>query len=283
MTEREIVRKVYKAYRAAGMTDAGAWGMLGNAACESTLCPYRLQGDFSQGYSKSVAYTQAVDSGAISKNDFVYHGPNGGGFGFYQWTLQSRKDRMYSEARKRGCSIGDLQFAIDFSLLELKTDPYFAGNVWNVLSSSDSISEASNIVCRIYENPQIKNYTDRYNAAIRLRDQYAGDMDGDEPEPTPTPATEPTPEPKDEEGIPIPQTWPPRTIDNMHCTGWPEVKLLQAILLCKGYNALTDGIWRDELTEKVKAFQKAQGLQADGIVGKLTWTALGIDPNIFKK
>lgn len=292
MTERVIVRKVYKAYRAAGMTDAGAWGMLGNAMCESALCPYRIQGDFSQGYSKSVAYTQAVDSGAIGKDQFVYQGPNGGGYGFHQWTYQPRKSAYYDEARKRRCSIGDLQLAIDFALRELKTD--FAGNVWPVLSSTNSISEASNIVCHIFENPEIKNYTDRYKAAIALRDKYACGMD-EEPESAPAastepatattsePATGPTAAQTDEDGLPIPATWPPRTIDSTHCTGWPEVKLLQTLLLCRGYNALTDGIWTPGLTEKVKAFQTASSLSADCIVGKLTWIALGINPEAFRK
>ncbi len=288
MTEREIVRRVYQAYRAAGMTDAGAWGMLGNAMCESTLCPYRLQSDFSNGYSKSVAYTQAVDSGAVTKNDFVNHGPNGGGYGFYQWTFKPRKERYYTEARKRGCSIGDLGLAIDFSLLELRTD--FAGNVWPVLCRTDSISEASNIVCKIFENPQVKNYTDRYKAAVALREKYAGSMD-DESEPLPaaeaaptvSPAPSPPPAQVDEDGIPIPKTWPPRTIDQAHCSGWPEVKLLQALLLHHGYNVLTDGIWSAALTEKLKAFQRSQGLQADGVAGKLTWIALGISPEAFNQ
>lgn len=281
MTEREIVRKAYRAYRAAGMTDAGAWGMLGNAMCESTLCPYRIQGDFSQGYSKSVAYTQAVDSGAIGKDQFVYQGPNGGGYGLYQWTYQPRKSGYYDEMRKRGCSIGDLQLAIDYSLKELKTD--FAGNVWPVLRSTDSISEASNIVCRIFENPAVKNYTDRYKAAIALRDKYASYMDGEDPQPAPAPTPVPAPEPKDDDGMTIPATWPPRTIDCAHCTGWPELKLLQTLLLCRGYNALTDGLWTDNLTEKVKAFQRANGLSADAVVGPKTWTALGINPEVFKK
>lgn len=289
MTEREIVRRVYQAYRAAGMTDAGAWGMLGNAMCESTLCPYRLQSDFSNGYSKSVAYTQAVDSGAVSKNDFVNHGPNGGGYGFYQWTYQPRKERYYTEARKRGCSIGDLGLAIDFSLTELRTD--FAGNVWPVLCRTDSISEASNIVCKIFENPQVKNYTDRYKAAVALREKYAGSMD-DEPEAaaeqktsatTASPTPSPSPVQVDEDGLPIPKTWPPRTIDQAHCSGWPEVKLLQALLLHHGYNVLTDGIWSAALTEKLKAFQQSQGLQADGVAGKLTWIALGISPEAFNQ
>ena len=264
MTEREIVRRVYKAYRAAGMTDAGAWGMLGNASCESTLCPYRLQGDFSDGYSVSLAYTQRVDSGAVSKDDFVYRGPNGGGYGFFQWTLQSRKAQMYDEMKKAGCSIGDLQLAIDFSLQELKTDSYFRNKVWSVLSTTDSIREASDVVCRIYENPAVKNYDPRYNAAVSLRDKYAGDMDGDDDPPDPDP--EPTPEP-DEHKLIL------RTID-CHCSDWPEVTLLGAALYCRKYLSFAPGYWDDEMTEAVKEFQRDHELTADGVVGPKTWDKL---------
>lgn len=103
------------------------------------------------------------------------------------------------------------------------------------------------------------------------------------PEPEPTPAPSPASEEVDEEGMPIPKTWPPRTIDREHCGGWPEIKLLQVLLLHHGYNVLTDGIWSAALTEKVKTFQRASGLQADGVVGKLTWIALGISPEAFNQ
>ena len=281
MTELEIVRRVYKAYKAAGMTDAGIWGMLGNAMCESTLCPYRLQSDFSDGYQKSLVYTRQVDSGAISKYDFVNHGPNGGGYGFYQWTLESRKDGYYDEAKRSGRSIGDLQLAIDYSLKELKTDPYFRNEVWSVLSSTNSIDGASDVVCRVYENPQDKNYGDRRKAAHSLRDKYTAVIDSeDEPEQPVEPDTPEEPD-TDDEGIPVPKTWPPRTID-AHCTGWPEVWLLQDLLKCRGYSVLSDGIWGSVLTDKVKQFQRESGLYADGVVGKNTYIKLGIDPVVFE-
>lgn len=281
MTEREIVRRVYKAYKSAGMTDAGIWGMLGNAMCESTLCPYRLQGDFSDGYQKSLDYTRKVDSGAISGYDFVYRGPNGGGYGFYQWTLQSRKAGYIDEARRRGCSIGDLQLAIDYSLQELQKDSYFRSTVWPVVSTTNDISEAADVVCRIYENPQVKNYGERRRAAISLRDKYFDDLDGeDEPnEPKPVKPGEPE---TDDDGIPIQKTWPPRTIDS-HCSGWPEVWLLQALLKCHGLNVLFDGIFGDALSSKVKQWQRDNGLTPDGAVGPMSWTSLGISPEAFKK
>lgn len=282
MTEKEIVRRVYKAYKAAGMTDAGIWGMLGNAMCESTLCPYRLQGDFSDGYQKSLDYTRRVDSGAISKNDFVWHGPNGGGYGFYQWTLQSRKDGYYDEAKIRGCSIGDFQLAIDYSLKELQQDPYFRSEVWSILSKTNDYVEAADVVCRIYENPQIKNYGERREAAKRLIRKYSADIDGeDEPDEPEEPVVPDEPK-TDDEGIPIPQTWPPRTIDS-HCSGWPEVWMLQSMLHCRGYNVLMDGIWGSVLTDKVRKFQRENGLEDDGVVGKNTYIKLGIDPAVFER
>ena len=194
------------------------------------------------------------------------------------WQAEANRltDRYYNEARKRRCSIGDLQLAIDFSLLELKTD--FSGSVWPVLRSADSISEASNIVCRIFENPQFKNYGDRYKAAKDLRDKYAADMDRDDNPET----TEPEQPKYDDEGLPIPQTWPPRTVDN-HCTGWPEVWLLQGLLKCRGKSVLVDGIWGTVLTDKIKAFQREHGLDPDGAVGPMSWHELGLRADLFKK
>ena len=78
----------------------------------------------------------------------------------------------------------------------------------------------------------------------------------------------------DDDGMPIPETWPPRTIDKNHCTGWPEIKLAQALLSCHGYNVLVDGIFSDAMEEKVKDFQKANGLKADGICGRITHDCL---------
>lgn len=53
-----------------------------------------------------------------------------------------------------------------------------------------------------------------------------------------------------------------------------EVKTLQGKL-----NLIADGIFGPITEEAVKAFQKANGLTVDGIVGDKTWTKLGIPAN----
>lgn len=76
-----------------------------------------------------------------------------------------------------------------------------------------------------------------------------------------------------------------------------DVKTLQEMLNAKGYNAgSVDGIFGKNTQAAVIAFQKANGLAADGIVGKLTWaklydttaalpsasTATGTQPTVYR-
>ena len=54
-----------------------------------------------------------------------------------------------------------------------------------------------------------------------------------------------------------------------------SVKVLQTILNYLGYNCgNADGIFGSDTDTAIKKYQKAQGLFADGIVGKDTWKAL---------
>ena len=56
-----------------------------------------------------------------------------------------------------------------------------------------------------------------------------------------------------------------------------DVKLLQETLNGLGYDCgKADGIFGKNTKNAVERFQTAQGLKADGIVGRLTWTALGL-------
>ena len=40
--------------------EIGVAALMGNLQAESGLIPYRVQGDFSSGYSESIAYTEKV-------------------------------------------------------------------------------------------------------------------------------------------------------------------------------------------------------------------------------
>ncbi|MBQ4254272.1 MAG: peptidoglycan-binding protein [Erysipelotrichaceae bacterium] len=53
-----------------------------------------------------------------------------------------------------------------------------------------------------------------------------------------------------------------------------QVKLAQACLSCLGYSVSIDGIFGNELEKKIREFQKADGLDADGVVGEKTWAKL---------
>lgn len=56
-----------------------------------------------------------------------------------------------------------------------------------------------------------------------------------------------------------------------------EVKALQRLLIGSGFGcgaSGADGIFGGDTLTAVKAFQESNGLEADGIVGKATWTAL---------
>lgn len=54
----------------------------------------------------------------------------------------------------------------------------------------------------------------------------------------------------------------------------PYVKLLQELLSLRGYILKVDGIFGPATETYVKSFQKANNLEADGIVGPLTWNKL---------
>ena len=50
--------------------------------------------------------------------------------------------------------------------------------------------------------------------------------------------------------------------------------LIQAMLICKGYDLEADSIFGNITDNKVKEFQKANGLVVDGLVGKNTFEKL---------
>lgn len=128
----------------------GVAGLMGNLYAESGLYPDRVQGDVPySNYSKE--YTAQVDAGVISRDDFVYNAPNGGGYGLAQWTYSTRKMALYEMWKSGGySSIGSIELALDYLYYELKT---LFPNTLSILKSATSIRQASDEVLLNFEKP----------------------------------------------------------------------------------------------------------------------------------
>jgi len=256
-------QKIYDRLRHDGLSEAGAIGMLGNWQAESNCEPNRVQGDFSPYRTASKQYVNDVTSGRISRDRF---GHDGKGFGLYQLTYFGRKLGYYDFWKQSGKPLDDAGLQCDYAIKELKTD--YPG-LYNFLCATDDVYSATSRICCEFERPYHNNVQARYEAALRIRKEL--DLSGQaEVNPSQSEVNQSQSEVNEEPKL---ETWPPRTIDE-HCTGWPEVWLLQSLLKCRGYNVLVDGIWGSLLTDKVKQFQQEHGLDADGAVGPMSWAKL---------
>lgn len=84
MTDLKIV---WKAFKNAGMTDAGAAGLMGNLKAESGIIPNRLEILCMRRYKERLgksysdeSYTAAIDNGLISRSEFL--SPMGKQYGY---------------------------------------------------------------------------------------------------------------------------------------------------------------------------------------------------------
>lgn len=158
-----------------GLNCAAACGVLVSFIDESGLHPDRVQGDIPYS-SYSAEYTAKVDSGEISETAFVKNGPNGGGYGLAQWTYPTRKQNLYTFAKSKGTSIGDLAMQLEFFAKEIKG----YSSVWNCLQTVENTAEgaynAGYKVCYSYEAPAAKETSSvtRGNKAKTYFTKYAG-------------------------------------------------------------------------------------------------------------
>ena len=258
---------IYNLLRGYGLSEAGALGMLGNWECESGCEPYRVQGDYQANRAISKAYVNALENGTQDRERFA---TDQKGFGLAQWTYPQRKRNLWDLWKASIHRIDEVDFQVWFAYTELVKE-YFS--LLSFLKTTNDIQAACDRICREYERPAVNNVQARYEAALRIRKEL--DLSGSAVvEDNATTETEQQKESKA-------GTWCPRTIDE-HCSGWPEVWLVQSMLRCRGYNVLDDGIWGSVMTDKVKQFQRESGLDADGVVGKNTYIKLGIDPAVFE-
>lgn len=172
-------------YAATG-NEYGTAGLMGNLQAESGLIPYRLEGDFSSGYTASIRYTNKVDTGVIDRAGFQ----DGQGYGLAQWTWYTRKADMwdYWQANWYPTSIGDIDFELDYLVHDLTVN-YPA--VWNTLVNATSVDQASDVVLYSYEAPGDPDSKKMQRRALgqAIYNEYAG---GGPPTP-PTPPGPPSP------------------------------------------------------------------------------------------
>lgn len=258
MTNQE---HIFNLLRRAGFTAAGAAGIVGNLDAESNCEPCRLQGDFGTGYPSSKSYTAQVDSGSISRDDFVYRGPGGGGYGLAQWTYPARKAGLYDMAKANRISIGNLDLQIGWLLQELAAGEYSA--VMLTCKSTQSVDEASDIVLYRFERPADPDgqRQTRRNLAQKYFNLFAQNEIIQE-----TPAQQ----------LDAQESfWPPRVT----CEGMegPDVLLAKAMMLCHGYDVKDLSQKFDpDFTQTVMEYQEDHWLDKDGLVGPKTMRSGGI-------
>ena len=157
MKINNFAKKAYKAYTAFGLTPEGACGLMGNQYPESAgflanrlefLCVKRYK-EKGKTYTDAT-YTQAVDSGKISRAEFLSPMGKHYGYGLVQWTTSERKAGLYDRAKKQDVSIADEDLQIEYVLWELKNR---FPKVLQKLKTTKSVQEASDYVLQYYEQP----------------------------------------------------------------------------------------------------------------------------------
>ena len=169
-----VAQQVWSYFSNKGMSPAGIAGILGNMQHESGMFPARVQGDYSNGYANSLNYTEQVDSGAVSEEDFVKHGPGGGGYGLVQFTYGPYKKALYANAKSSNASISDVGVQLDTLDSQI-------GGVVDKLMTADNPAAAASVFLREYEKPKDISGTepDRQSSALGFYNMYAGKTFGD--------------------------------------------------------------------------------------------------------
>ena len=166
----------------------GTAGLMGNLYAESALKPGNLQntGNKALGMTDE-QFVAAVDSGEYSADKFIH---DGYGMGLAQWTYYTRKQALLNFVKAAGKSIGDLETQLAFLLQEIKGYT----SVWNTLTTTTSVREASDVVLKKYERPANQSESVQVKRAgygQQYYDKYAA-ADTTTPTAPTTPAEEPS-------------------------------------------------------------------------------------------
>ena len=142
----------------AGMTLAGASGVIANIEAESAFKSTNVQDSYERGLCMNdEQYTTAVDNGTYTR--FTV---DQAGYGLAQWTANDRKDGMLKFHRKRGASIGDFKTQVAWLITEIRG---YTKAFQTVTQSNDPYLCGYN-VCKYYEIPADTENAARYRGGL---------------------------------------------------------------------------------------------------------------------
>lgn len=238
------IKTIYSQLVSAGLSPAGACGLMGNFQAESAMRSNNAQDGMTR--MSDDEYTAAVDNDTYGR--FVVDSV---GYGLCQWTYHTRKAALLAYAKNNGTSIGDEQMQIAFCIKELKSD-YPA--LWAFLCATNDTYSAASRVCTEFERPAVNNISVRANAAKMFFEQ----LNGLTVENTAASTIKET------------------TSAEASTGGKIETVREVQIWLNQNYSAglMPDGLY-GTLTQRAltKALQKCLGVASDGIFGEVTYKA----------
>lgn len=169
---------IFSFFVSKGVTKEGAAGMLGNMENESAFMPNKLEIDKSSKFGiTDEEYTAQVDDGTIDRDNFLdYHGMGWSGYGIVQWTADPIKGELYDFAKSQNTSIADLGMQCEVLYQQLSTKSYYS-KLWNVLTTTTSVSEAADTFLEEYEKPASYNYDARRSSAQKWYEKLANSTD----------------------------------------------------------------------------------------------------------
>ena len=155
--------KVWFALIGAGYDEYATAGAMGNFMKESGFKSNNVQNSYESRVGSDEVYTQKVNSGAYSRQQFI---SDSAGYGLAQWTYSSRKAGLYDLAKTKGTGIDDEDTQIEFLLKEMQS--------YGCKKSQPNVKEATDNFHNVYESSADTNLTQRENYAQEIYNRYHG-------------------------------------------------------------------------------------------------------------
>ena len=153
-----VERQVYDILIKAGISHAGACGILANAQAESEFCSDNMENYYNKKFGVTdEEYTQLADLGQI---DFVNDAV---GYGLWQFTYYEFKQVLLDTARSNGASVSDVETQTETLIKILKT-PEFS-KLMKFLKNTSDPALASEKFMLVFERPAVISTSARHERA----------------------------------------------------------------------------------------------------------------------